>query len=102
MHPCLPWLRTVLTRATPNALDVALQRPQWHRAGTRGSAGHHKEDSEEPTMATTDVGARKPRKGGKNKDDFSRTLRIRVDGRTIWQVIGAVLLTAGTGGVDVG
>jgi predicted PurR-regulated permease PerM len=44
-------------------------------------------------MATTDVGARKPRKGGKNKDDFSRTLRIRVDGRTIWQVIGAVLLT---------
>ena len=53
-------------------------------------------------MATADVGARKPRKGGKNKDDFSRTLRIRVDGRTIWQVIGAVLLTAGTGGVDVG
>ncbi len=51
------------------------------------------EDSEEPTMATTDMGSNRESKRGKAKDGSPRVLRIRLESRSIWQVIGAVLLT---------
>jgi predicted PurR-regulated permease PerM len=57
------------------------------------SVEHCNEDSEEATMATSDTGAGALQKGGEKKNGSSRILRIRVDSRSIWQMIGAVLLT---------
>ena len=46
-------------------------------------------------MATTDIESHRQPKRRKSKDGSSRVLRIRIDSRSIWQVIGAVLLTLG-------